>query len=71
MQVLDRDYLPSKLYGMSHLLRMLVILPELVASAAPITPDQHSLLQDALKHFVHWLLVQLVSEHRPAGHEGS
>ena len=67
VQLLERGYLPSRHYGMSHLLRLLVVLPELInLGVPPATPEQRSLLQDALKHFRHYLLVRLAREHAPA-----
>lgn len=58
--------MPSKQYGMQHLLRLLVLVPELISlGVPPATPEQRSLLQDALKHFKHYLLVRLSREHQP------
>ena len=49
---------------MPHLLRLLVVLPELVPMTG-ITSDQRTHLQEYLDHFLHFLLTLLVQEHAP------
>ena len=62
VQVHAKGLVACKVYGMPHLLRLLVTLPELVPMNG-INTEQRTLLQESLDHFVHHLLTLLVQEH--------